>query len=302
VASSGDPLSGRFPFRRWLRPWPCIHLRGPRSRSGSGSRHDVRPPCLLPDPPPFGFFTPPVLPVRGIYFPALPSLPGVPGPACVAPVRPRPSSLASSRGSNPASFRLRRLFATLTVYSSPNPVTCFSHSHPWGSFSLLPARLLEKPVRAIPKNRASVRGGWSTQRKAPGRTWLRGLDFPARPKLCWSTVMSQDRRSFPSASSAPPPTPKCCRVASASLYRRSPLQSPKCLVRLRLPSTYASQVIRHRPVRRELQAAHNARDHRSVTKPTRFDPARPPRQQAAEARRARPRLRGCLSRRFPTAD
>jgi hypothetical protein len=127
LAFFGDPMSGRFPFRRWLRPWPCIHPRGPRSRHGSGSRHDVRPPCLLPVPPPVGFFAPSALSVRGIHFPA------------------RPLGPASSRGSNPASVRLRRLLATLTVYSSPNPVTFFSHSHPWGSIPCSPLDCSKSP-------------------------------------------------------------------------------------------------------------------------------------------------------------
>jgi hypothetical protein len=130
----------------------------------------------------------------------------------------------------------------------------------------------------------------------------RGLDFPAPPKH------RPGRRGFPgppklawSAFDFPPP-PKCRRVAAASLCRRPPLHPPRCVVRLRLPSTYASPVVRHRPgapsaasdIRRPLPSLGDV--------PARFDPARSPRQQAAVARRARPRLRGCLSRSLPTAD
>jgi hypothetical protein len=51
-----------------------------------------------------------------------------------------------------------------------------------------------------------------------------------------------------------------------------------------------------------LQAARRLRSVRSVVSPLRVAPVRSPRQQAAVTRRTRPRLRGCLSRLFPTAD
>jgi hypothetical protein len=51
------------------------------------------------------------------------------------------------------------------------------------------------PVRAVPKNRASVRGGWGTVREAPGQTWFQVLNL----RLCQSTA---GRSWFPGSAEA----------------------------------------------------------------------------------------------------
>jgi hypothetical protein len=79
-------------------------------------------------PPPVGSAAPPTLPARGIHVPARPSSSGS--------HHLRPLRLVAgfhTRCGPPSPFP-----TTLTVCPSSSPVTCFSHSRPWGSVSLLP--------------------------------------------------------------------------------------------------------------------------------------------------------------------
>jgi hypothetical protein len=79
--------------------------------------------------------------------------------------QPRLVAGFQSRCGPPSSF-----LATLTACPSPNPVTSFSHSHPWGSSSLLPAAD-DSAARPRGSEESHVRArGMGTSRKAPGRT------------------------------------------------------------------------------------------------------------------------------------
>jgi hypothetical protein len=89
--------------------------------------------------PPVGFFAPPTRPTRGIHFPA----------DQATQVRaPRTNEVRLVAGFHTRFGPPSPFSTTSTVYPSPSPVTCFSHSRPWGL--LLPAprsmhRLLAPP-------------------------------------------------------------------------------------------------------------------------------------------------------------
>jgi hypothetical protein len=126
-------------------------LRSP-SRTSSILRSDrpgrsTTPPCP-PEQTPLRFYAPSTLPVRGIHFPVRSSRPDLSGVASTARSKPccfgSPVPVGSSAVDLVAGFHTRfgppsPFLTTLTVCSSPNPVTCFGHTRPWGSCSLLPA-------------------------------------------------------------------------------------------------------------------------------------------------------------------
>jgi hypothetical protein len=110
--------------------------------------------------------------------------PGRPTSARAPVVPPHLVAGVQPRFGPPAPF-----LTTLAACSSSDPVTCFSHSHPWGSFPGSPLRLSGRVVRRPPFPARSVwcvprcdpheRRGRAAAQEAPGR--CRHEQSPKRP-------------------------------------------------------------------------------------------------------------------------
>jgi hypothetical protein len=157
---------------------PLMALRSP-SRTSSVLRFDrtgQQTTLSLPlERSPLRFYAPSTLPVRGIHFPVRSFRPDLSGVASTARSKPRcfgsPVRVGSSAVDLVAGFHTRfgpstPFLTTLTVCSSPNPVTCFGHTHPWGSCSLLPA--------CCPSRRHSLGPSVRTRRSVPPTRGLSG--------------------------------------------------------------------------------------------------------------------------------
>jgi hypothetical protein len=88
---------------------------------------------------------------------------GLPSPACAGVLQPYLAAGFRSRVAPPPPF-----LTTLAACSSSDPVACFGHSRPWGSFPLLPRWL--RPVRPGLAAGPSDHGGWAPEPLVPGST------------------------------------------------------------------------------------------------------------------------------------
>lgn len=124
---------------RWgYRSWPCTRPRGPRSSFRPSPRSPVNdPPTARVGPPPLRFSAPSTRSTRGVHFPANPS----------RRTHARRSDVDLVAGVQARSGPPSPFFTASTVCSSSCPVTCFSHSRPWGSCSLSPPAPPSGPVR-----------------------------------------------------------------------------------------------------------------------------------------------------------
>ena len=150
----------------------------------------------------------------------------LPGARCHAPAQHRHLVAGfHSRFGPPSPF-----LTTLTVSASPSPVTYFSHSRPWGSFSLLPACC---PTTSRPKTTHDRAQGMGTTRarfrlpdasNSPRRAHLpRRLRFGRRDDRCDSGSPCRPLR--------PPGHPAACATlrpvsGRPSLSREGVGQSP----------------------------------------------------------------------------
>jgi hypothetical protein len=122
LASSSDRTPGRLPSRSYHHSWPCTHPRGPRSPSWPLIGAHLRlwtPPLDLPS---LGLSAPTTLPACKIHFPE----PGA------TPARSRCAARLLVAGFHARFGPPSPFSTTLTVCASARPVTCFSHSRPWG--------------------------------------------------------------------------------------------------------------------------------------------------------------------------
>jgi len=194
-------------LRCYATTWvPLMTLHSP-SRTSSASRSGF-PASLRFAPPsfrtstPLSFFAPPALSAWRIHFPA--------------PRSPRLASRFLRR--LVAGFHTRfgpssPFLATLTVSSSPYPVVCFNHSHPWGFFSLLPHPVLKHQPCGQPFRTE----GTGSTREAPGRPGLASLPKLLRspepplhsPEGSWSGSSSPARSSLRASAARPRPTRRC---------------------------------------------------------------------------------------------
>ena len=210
--------SGRFPFRWCFRSWSWSRPRGSPLRSWSVFQLGQRRPCLRPVHPSLGLLAPSALSVRRIHFPATVSLRDSRSEVSRSPRRQVPPWLRS------ACVVSRDLDGLLL--SGPGdlfqPLTPMGFGLPFPRFDavLLWSLDLRFPARGMSTAAKDSRlGGFFAWRR-----WR----LPARYRS----------------------TARCCS-ALAGRFRRPPLQSPKCLVRLRLPvaSTVRPSAFRSLPAR-----------------------------------------------------
>jgi hypothetical protein len=128
---------------------PLMALRSP-SRTSSAFRSSVPGRCPTTFPSVLSLLPWGSSPLRRSQSGESTSRRALPGPACAGPFRVRLVAGFHPRFGPPPPFP-----TTLTVCSSPNPVVCFDHSRPWGSFSLLPCSRPAVPVRG-PRRPCSV--------------------------------------------------------------------------------------------------------------------------------------------------
>jgi hypothetical protein len=158
----------------------------------------------------------------------------------------RPGLAALPRRGGPTPLRSAfAVFRDLGGLLFPGPCDLFQPLTPMRFVSRLPASIARCPsarfrriVRpcagdGIRFGRLPVERGSRCSTYGSAEALPVGRGFPGPLKRPWSTFSS-------------PPTPRCRWVASASLHRRPPLQSPRWLVRSRLPSTCVTPFIRHR--------------------------------------------------------
>lgn len=172
-------------IRRGYRSWPCTRPRGPRSSFRPSRSNRSTFPNLRSGPPPLRFSAPSTLPARGIHFPVRSSR-----RACT---RASPADLVAgfhARFGPPSPFS-----TAWTVCSSSNPVTCFSHSRPWGWGSCSPLHV--RLATALRPRLANVGGGLRV-REVPGRS-----RDPARFSRSVRAYHRSGRRSVRSGSGSP---------------------------------------------------------------------------------------------------
>jgi hypothetical protein len=183
---------------RWgYRSWPCTRPRGPRSSFRPSPRSPVNdPPTARVGPPPLRFSAPSTRSTRGVHFPANPS----------RRTHARRSDVDLVAGVQARSGPPSPFFTASTVCSSSCPVTCFSHSRPWGwaPVPLLPAHgVVSRP------RRAGV-GGELSLREVPGRPG-RSTRFRAPPAWGHRSGRVSDRSGSGSPFRFPDrhPSPTC---------------------------------------------------------------------------------------------
>lgn len=121
LAFSADQLSGRFPFQLGSTPGLLRTLEDLIRFPVHNSVLTADNRCyFVASIPSLRFFAPSTLPIRGVYFPAIAFSYGFHRSFRLCLV-----AVFQSRFVPPSPF-----LSTLVVYSSPNPVTSFSHSRP----------------------------------------------------------------------------------------------------------------------------------------------------------------------------